>query len=310
MGRHIARCVSCKTSPDDGNRTLASHVLWFTIQGSGFHPCVRDLREGYTLFLPRHINLKRKKEKIVFRKSPTIVHFAPIRHQDFLISRWKRLYLGNDKGKLPLNRLAYLKARYRIGPFMRYRYANELSITFFREIAERPVKTNWNDNVIQDECHPRKFVTEFTDKYLQYRALLYYAQETENVDADYQITIPEDNIIRESSLDEPVVLADTYKASTIASRIIDERFLVASDIAPGFEETEDAIRKRQEFEDYLEASKKKLEDVQGVFHIIKQGRQLKHTVRDERQKYESETDEAVCNNLRKFFPFSRCKKKE
>ncbi|GBM80556.1 hypothetical protein AVEN_91664-1 [Araneus ventricosus] len=287
---------------------ILGHLCWFDgfIDSEILIPFI----DFILIFLMIYVYFrKRKREKVVFRKRPTIEHSAPIHQQGFIISRWKKLHSANDGGKLPLNRLAYLKARYRIGPFMRYRYADELSIPFFRAIAEKSVKTNLKDNVIQDECHPRAFVTEFTDKYLQYRALLYYAQETENVDADYQVTSPEDNIIRESSSDEQNIVAGARIGSTIASRILDERFLIASDIAPGFEETEDAKRKRQEFEEQLEVSKKKLEDVEGVFHIIKQGKQLNHTVRDERPECDSEADEAFIN-LRKIFPFIRSKKKD
>ncbi|GIX93500.1 uncharacterized protein CDAR_409201 [Caerostris darwini] len=286
------------------------HSFWFfgIISSKVLVPLIDSLLITIILFyyFPR-----KKKNKTTPVKKPNFPYPAIFaHHENFFIIHWKKKYFANDRGKLPLDRIAYLKARYKVGPFMRYRYSNELTVPFFKKIAQGTIEGNCNDDAMLDDIHPRIFLTEFTEKYVQYRALLYYAQQTPNVDTKYQITCLKDSDEAINPQVQQDIFASSRTGSTVPASILDDRFRIASDIASGFEETEESARKKMEFEEQIEASKKKLEDVQGVFHIIKQGKTLNHTIRDERAP--SINNNTKESNLHKFFPFfcERKKKEE
>ncbi|GFT22547.1 uncharacterized protein NPIL_442431 [Nephila pilipes] len=258
--------------------------------------------------LPYVYFYSKKESKIVVGhpKKPTFISFpkSTFEPKNFYISHWKQLHSINSEGRLPLNRLAYLKAKYRMGPFMKYKYCDELSVSFFRKLAQPPMKTNRSDEDLMLDCHPQCLVTKFTNKYLQYKSLLYYVQGIQNADVNYQLSVPENDIQSSSS---------TVRDSSLTSEtpiISEEPYLIASDIAPGFEETEESERKRLEFEKQMAESRKKLEDVEGVFRIIKQGKKLHHTIRDEKcPQFPSDEDDS-CYGLRRIFTFGRKKKKD
>ncbi|GFT70005.1 uncharacterized protein TNCV_5108981 [Trichonephila clavipes] len=283
---------------------ISGHILWLC----GFLRC-----EIFVLIvdililasLPYFYFHSRKETYIPPKKLIPVTPIPEIESPNLYISRWWQLHAVNGDGRLPLNRLAYLKAKYRMGPFMKYRYAEELSTPFFKKLSQPPTKAKRYDDNVMEDCHPQLFVTKFTNKYLQYRSLLYYMQGIPNANVKYQVTFPEDP----TSLPEKTS-SSSAESKTAVPIISEESFLVASDIAPGFEETEETERKRLEFEKQIEESRKKLEDVQGVFHIIKQGKQLNHTIRDEKcSKISSDADES-CYGLRRLFRFSRTKRKE
>lgn len=202
----------------------------------------------------------RKKEKIRRKAKPPKPTVLPKPSKNKFIMYWKSKHLRDSYGNLPLDRLAYLKARYKIGPFRRY--PSELTLSYLKNRAESTGKFS---DISPDEVHPKILMSAYTHKYIQFRALLYRLQEIQNVDFPYQFTLPNTAAAESSSSDME------RRMTMIPSTLSEEQLLNENDMMRVyFEESEEETRKRREFRREMEKARKKLENVENVFSMMRQ----------------------------------------
>lgn len=202
----------------------------------------------------------RKKEKIRRKAKPPKPTVLPKPSKNKFIMYWKSKHLRDNYGNLPLDRLAYLKARYKIGPFRRY--PSELSLSYLKNRAESSGK--FSEDISPDEIHPKILTSAYTHKYIQFRALLYRLQEIQNVGFPYQFTFPNTAASESSSSDLE------RRMTMIPATLSEELLLNENDMRVYFEESEEETRKRSEFRREMEKAKKKLENVENVFNMMRQ----------------------------------------
>lgn len=195
------------------------------------------------------------------KKIPLYPSTPPLKRNKY-IARWKKLNM--DCAMLPLNRVAFLKARYQIGPFHEFKYAKEIPISFLKSEVEK----SYSMQPLIDESHPKCHLNQFTKSYILYRSLLYVKQGIRNVDEKYQYIFPNLEILDIHSSDhEP-------STSTLFSR----RFTavpdtMADDIQSVKQDLKDVMlehQKWQEFEKEKTKSKKKLKEVVEMFKSLKE----------------------------------------
>lgn len=176
------------------------------------------------------------------------------------LARWKNRHLKCSV--LPLNRIAYLKARYRIGPYKSHKYADEVSISFLKSQAEKSHSMQPEN----DECHPICYVNEYTESYIQYRALLYVQQAVQNIGEKHQRTFKSEesdaNIAPESTM--PNMQARyTAVPETIEEDIRRMRRSHYESLAES--------EKWDDFEKETEKARQNIREIEWMFKVMKHG---------------------------------------
>lgn len=175
------------------------------------------------------------------------------------LARWKHLNLNQER--LPLNRIAFLKARYNIGPFQNYKQFSEVSLSFLKCQAQHIDLPKLE----YDERHPKCYMTEFTETYVQYRALLYDKQGMSNVDAKHQYTFSRqeqnETKSRKASVSIPIYQF-SFSSTTISEEI---QQMLRQNSPSSSEETKDWA----EFEREKERTQNKLREVKDVLQLMK-----------------------------------------
>ncbi|KAG8190393.1 hypothetical protein JTE90_022036 [Oedothorax gibbosus] len=209
-----------------------------------------------------YIFIRIKEKTPTKRKHPAPIALPKLPRNKF-ITHWKKKHFCDNCGKLPLDRLAFLKTRYKIGPYRRY--PSELTTSYLKNRAESSANLHHHKTLFPDDAHPDRIVTAYAHKYIQYRALMYHIQRIQNVDIPYQITYPEAQK-DSSSMGEMDCLIESIPSMQKPMKGV----VNVHDIKLEFEETEVEKRKWEEFRREIEKTKEKMEYIEKFFYTLRQ----------------------------------------
>lgn len=262
---------------------LGHIAMYFNIIPSKIILCVTDATLLVSFFTRSYQNqFVRKNEEKLYKLLPQ--RRRCFYDQNKFLKHWKSLNMDSGK-RLPLDRVALLKAKYNIGPFISFEYASEIPISFFKKQAEIIDDAKCNHSISNMECHPDGHITKFTEIYVQHRAIMYSEQQIANLSLLSQTTIPEDpKQSRESrfSLSEfptySFLMSSDDMSLSHNQTEINPTYAIAtipdnnSAILHGV--TKETNARWHEFQEEMKGTKEKLKEVQDTFSFIREDSRL------------------------------------